>query len=717
VSSAEDVKIAMKKIAITSDVETIATTTLNDQWQGDTVALADGRIFAAWRSAGIYLNESIIRGRFLSADGTQSGPDFLVNSANLPGASNYNVDVEVLGSGRIFVSWTSKQGDNSGTSINGRFFSSTGVPIGGEFVVNTTKLNNQLNNQTIKMENGGVLVIFATFEASSVRGGNYMMRGCYFDTNGNRIGPDFAFDNAVDDLEIQTAVGTADGGLLLVYRHAPAGSGSYPGTFYAQKYDSSGAAVGSELAIGTRDTGASINIDAVQLANGNVFFSWTSWETAAPSPQIIRGRMMDASGNFLSDDFDIGPSVTGGDIDVAQISNGQLIMTYTKRWTTLESSGYVYHSAVYGQQLSATGAHIGGPIQISDPTKRDCRDAHISVGSDGRIYVSWTTEDGLGDFSGTSVQGRYLELINALAGTSNNDAIRVGDGPDSISGLAGNDLIATGSGNDTLVGGTGVDTMFGGVGNDHYFVDSQFDKVIEITGGGADTVFTSVDYFLSQFVEILVQAGANGQKGVGNNLNNKLFGNSGNSTLNGGAGNDSIWGASGNDAIIAGAGNDFVSGDAGNDSIFGSEGNDILLGGDFGIFSKESDALYGGSGDDTLNGGNGDDRLSGDLGADRFVFDVTFEQAYLGARKSIDVITDFKVDQGDIIDLSSIDARTESTVNDSFDFIGSIPFYHRSGQLRFSGGNLEGDINGDGISDFTIKLVGVLSISETSLIL
>jgi Ca2+-binding RTX toxin-like protein len=101
---------------------------------------------------------------------------------------------------------------------------------------------------------------------------------------------------------------------------------------------------------------------------------------------------------------------------------------------------------------------------------------------------------------------------------------------------------------------------------------------------------------------------------------------------------DAFEGRSGNDIFRGGDGNDYLSGDAGNDSLVGGNGNDNLLGG------TGVDTLTGGSGNDLLMGDTGNDIITGGTGADTFIFNSLAE--------GIDSITDFRVAQGDKIQIS-----------------------------------------------------------------
>jgi serralysin len=71
--------------------------------------------------------------------------------------------------------------------------------------------------------------------------------------------------------------------------------------------------------------------------------------------------------------------------------------------------------------------------------------------------------------------------------------------------------------------------------------------------------------------------------------------------------------------------------------------------------------------------------------------------------------------QGDRIDVSGIDAISDTTEIDEFIFVGDDAFSGSAGELRFvhdgPDGLLEGDVNGDGTADMTIELLGVTSLS------
>ena len=141
-----------------------------------------------------------------------------------------------------------------------------------------------------------------------------------------------------------------------------------------------------------------------------------------------------------------------------------------------------------------------------------------------------------------------------------------------------------------------------------------------------------------------------------------------------------------------------IAGKKGKDTINGDLGNDILV---------------GGKGRDRLTGGEGSDQLSGGRGRDRFIYTSMTDSR--GSTATRDTITDFR--GGDKIDLSAIDANASIDGNQAFAFIKKKSFSGVSGQLRFSGGLLEADINGDKQADFAIALTGVNRVYASSFVL
>ena len=95
--------------------------------------------------------------------------------------------------------------------------------------------------------------------------------------------------------------------------------------------------------------------------------------------------------------------------------------------------------------------------------------------------------------------------------------------------------------------------------------------------------------------------------------------------------------------------------------------------------------------------------------------------ADIGSGVSQDSITDFQAgalgasSAIDRIDLSAIDANSKTTKDDPFAYIGTSAFTKHAGELRYDGqGHILGDLNGDGVADFSlaVSLTGQLDASD-----
>lgn len=327
------------------------------------------------------------------------------------------------------------------------------------------------------------------------------------------------------------------------------------------------------------------------------------------------------------------------------------------------ATGNAAANVIIGNTGSNVLAGLGGADSVYGGAGADTATYGASPGG---VTVSLLTGAG----TGGDAQGDVLSNIENLSGSFFGDSLHGSSGNNSLFGNDGSDTLDGDAGNDTLDGGAGADSMAGGLGNDTYVVDDTSDVIAEAVGAGTDTVKASaVNYTLAGNVEALTFTSATGSAGLGNDLANTLTGFSGNDTLDGGLGNDKLLGGLGDDQLLGGAGND---------------------------------SLTGGAGADTMTGG---------IGADRFIFTAQTEFA---PGPTLDLIADCSHAQADKIDLSTIDANTGLIGNQAFVFIGTAVFGSHAGELRYEVSSADvvvsGDIDGNGVADFSFKVAAVGSL-------
>jgi serralysin len=324
-------------------------------------------------------------------------------------------------------------------------------------------------------------------------------------------------------------------------------------------------------------------------------------------------------------------------------------------------------------------------------------------------------------------KGDTFKAIENLQGSGFGDALYGNTGDNALKGGAGSDKLYGDKGNDVLDGGSGADAMFGQVGNDIYYVNSSKDIVSEKAGEGLDTVRSSVSWTLTSSVEQLRLLGQVNINGIGNELNNLLVGNGGDNRLNGGAGSDRLIGGSGTDtASYSNAGRavgvslwnpSSNTGDAAGDTfssienLSGTSYSDRLEG------NAGVNRIVSGAGNDRIYGGSAGDHLYGGSGGDTFIYKKVAEST-MAAR---DMIFDFSQASGDRISIAAIDANTRATGDQAFNFIGSARFSGKAGELRYINQNgdtyIYGDVNGDGVTDFSVRLDDQVKLKAVDFVL
>lgn len=286
---------------------------------------------------------------------------------------------------------------------------------------------------------------------------------------------------------------------------------------------------------------------------------------------------------------------------------------------------------------------------------------------------------------------------NFIEGTGYADVIYGLGGNDTLIGGAEDDVIYGGIGDDYIDGDAGSDTLYGGLGNDTFHPGNGG----EVIYGGAGSDWVSFRD-LGKGANHPITSGANVVLAPPPLPGNSLF--------------YSIENLSGSRYADHFRGDDqanILSGLNGNDSLHGAAGADTLLGG------RGEDLLWGGAGSDVLVGGQGADTLIGGLGVDTFAFRGAGHSTIMPSGR--DTIRDFSGADGDMIDLSALDADVRTESADPFVFIGEDRFSGDGGEVRVASRGettfVLADTDGDGSADFSIRLIGVHALSAGDFLL
>lgn len=323
---------------------------------------------------------------------------------------------------------------------------------------------------------------------------------------------------------------------------------------------------------------------------------------------------------------------------------------------------------------------------------------------------------------------------DTLMGTSGFNYIFGGEGDDKLYGRGGDDFLAGGAGNDLIDGGAGDNTVS--------FDDGVAGGVAvyllgHVAFGHGDDNLVSIEN---------VYGSAYNDEIYGDSAANYLFGGDGDDKLGadggGYAGGDLPGPSTGQDVLDGGAGNDmFVPGQATDVVAAGGEGVDLInysFGGDgpqlqgvrvdlaeagsqavdagHSLILSSVEQVYGTEYGDTLSASDSTNLLAGFNGQDTYVFRSVAE---LGNGVDADTIWD-SMNQGDLIDLSAIDADTTLAGNQAFQAFSFTPggynpaqaFTGHAGEIieNYDAGRgmylLQFDVNGDAVADAALWIQG-----------
>lgn len=322
--------------------------------------------------------------------------------------------------------------------------------------------------------------------------------------------------------------------------------------------------------------------------------------------------MVDTAGDVITDSSGIDTVLA-----TASYTLGADVENLTLSVAGLTGTGNAGANAITGSSGSDT---LDGGAGIDTLTGGAGNDTYIT---DGDVIVE-TLTGGID----TVISSLNLTLGAFLENLTLTGAARIGTGNGDANTLTGT------LGKDTLDGKAGIDRMIGLGGDDTYYVDASGDVVVEVAGGGTDTVRASASYTLAAEIEALILTGA-ATDGTGNDLANTLTGNALANRLDGGAGADTMKGGAGDDTyVVDNAGDVVIEGaGGGNDTVeitfdytlTAGEIENLTLTGEahVGTGNATANRITGGIGNDTLDGAGGIDTLAGGSGDDTYLTDGT----------------------------------------------------------------------------------------------
>ena len=440
--------------------------------------------------------------------------------------------------------------------VHSQIFNDDGRPVGSEVFVSAGS-----EPDVAALPDGGYIV---TWTMETAYPAVFDVYAQAYDASGSAVGSQIHVNTTTNGFQETPVIAVlADGGFVIAWDNRDSGDSTFDNV-RAQVFDSSGLPVGGEIIVPDSKPGDTTSATITALAGGGFVVGWFD-----PSAEVVdefgntspgsRGQIFDSSGHKIGLPFSLNTFVDGYQQEptLAALPTGGFVAAYADNGTNSLQQD-TGHRGIWIQIFDANGNKVGEEIHASSlgPFGQDMPAIEIVPGTG--FIVTWRDGNSTDENSAGHLRAQMFDF----------DGNRVGEefavNPHLDSGQLSPDVIVLDNG----------ELVFGWSGDNDFSIRTLF-PITHGTAGG-DTM-------------------------DGGPHRDFLMGHEGADTINGMGEDDGLSGGDGDDALNGGSGNDDLDGGSGNDNLQGGSGDDQLTGGD------GNDSLNGGAGADWMAGGVGDD--------------------------------------------------------------------------------------------------------------
>jgi len=309
-----------------------------------------------------------------------TGGEFQVNSHTTQ--EQIGSSVTSLADGGYVVTWESYLQDGDWYSVHGQRFDSTGTEVGAEFQVNTYTTDSQSQSSVVSLDNGGFVVVWTSAGQDGDSNGIYGQR---YDAAGNVDGTEFQINTEITNNQFDpSAASLADGGFVVTWTSLYQDAAINTYGVFGQRYDGSGAVVGSEFQVNTYTPSNQDSSDVTSLADGGFVVTWSSGGQDGDITGVF-GQRYDATGSEVGSEFQINTYTLSyqNQPSIADLADGGFVVT----WSSYGQDGDVF--GVYGQRYDVAGDVVGAEFQINSYTTSQQSNSSVAGLDDGGFVVTW----------------------------------------------------------------------------------------------------------------------------------------------------------------------------------------------------------------------------------------------------------------------------------------------------------------------------------------
>lgn len=340
------------------------------------------------------------------------GAQFQVNGTT---TSGQNLPaVAIAGDGSFVVVWesfVSPEDDASLRSIQARRYSAAGAPLAAQFQVNTTTAEEQ-KSPAVAMNAAGAFVIAWESDSLAGAGTDFDIRARIYDAAGTPDGGDFLVNATTSQEQLDPAVAMrADGSFDVVWESDVDLTASEDKEILYRAFNSEGAPFGGEFDFSATGGGAQQNPAIAVNDDGAGVVVWQSatspgGDTTTDSIQAVFAPPELGFGGQFQVNLDT-PVTTDSAPAVAIAPDGRFAVA----WESNSSSGSDSSLASIQLRLYDGGTSPNGdPVQVNSYTPDVQRFPALGMDALGRLVVAWQSYGSPGnDASDFSLQVRAFD--------------------------------------------------------------------------------------------------------------------------------------------------------------------------------------------------------------------------------------------------------------------------------------------------------------------
>jgi len=323
------------------------------------------------------------------------------------------------GAGGFVVVWESlgsSGSDSSGYSVAAQRYDSTGMPVGGEFQVNTYTTSDQSGPGVAPDGAGGFVVVWESRGSTGSDSFYHSIQARRFASTGTPIGAEFQVNTYTTNIQAGPAVAPDGAGGFVVVWSSAGGSGTdtSPQSIQGQRFASTGTPIGSEFQVNSFTPFSQTDPAVAPDGAGGFVVAWTSQVGLLDPSFSVQARRFTSAGAPVGAEFRVNTYTTGLQLNPAVGPDGA--GGFVIVWEGL-GVGPDDLLGVQGQRYANTGAPVGGEFQINTYTTNTQRAPAVGPDGAGGFVVTWEGDGSGGtDTSSFSIQGQRFHSTGAPIG-------------------------------------------------------------------------------------------------------------------------------------------------------------------------------------------------------------------------------------------------------------------------------------------------------------